>query len=376
MHFTLHLTNSCNMNCRYCYSPPCDDLEMSSETARKAVEYAARLDPLNAGIIFFGGEPLLKKELIKQTIAHCQSLEQSGRGRFHYKVTTNGLLLDSDFLDYADSVHLNIALSLDGIREAHDCHRIDRAGKPTFDKISAKIPQLLKHQPYANLMMTVSPETMHYYYDSVEYLLNNGFKYLIVSLNYAGNWTDSHLKELRRQYILLADLYKRLTLSENKFYFSPFEIKLSSHIKGEEAHCNRCILGKRQVSVGPDGTIYPCVQFVQDGKSNTRFAIGDIENGIDRRRQEQLYRESLKVDDACRECALRGRCNNDCSCLNWQTTSRINKVSPILCETERILIPIVDRLGEDLYRRNSTMFIQKHYNAAYPYLSMLEDTLN
>ena len=373
MHFTLHLTNSCNMNCGYCYSPPCDDLEMSEETAFKAVEYAAQLDPLNAGIIFFGGEPLLKKDLIKNSIKHCQSLESAGHARFHYKVTTNGLLIDRDFLDYADQVRLNVALSVDGIREAHDFHRRDRAGKPTFEKIADKIPQLLRHQPYANVMMTVSAETVRYYYDSVEYLLNCGFKYLIVSLNYAGDWTDDHLRELRRQYLLLANLYKRLTLKEKKFYFSPFEVKLASHIKGEEAHCSRCVLGKRQVSVAPDGSIYPCVQFVQDGKFNTKFAIGHIKSGIDPHRQESLYQMSLQMDDSCRECALKTRCNHDCSCLNWQTTREINKVSPVLCESEKILIPIVDRLGEYLYRKKSPMFIQKHYNAAYPYLSLLED---
>ena len=72
-------------------------------------------------------------------------------------------------------------------------------------------------------------------------------------------------------------------------------------------------------------------------------------------------------------CALKDRCNNNCSCLNWQTTSNINAISPFLCESERILIPIVDKLGGKLYKKRAPMFIQKHYNDSYPILSYMED---
>ena len=373
MHITLHITTGCNMRCDYCYSPPIQRIDMTEEVAHKSVEYVANIDPGNTGIIFFGGEPLLKKDLIISTIETCKQLRAKYGFAYHFKVTTNGLLLDEPFLEYASSVGLIIALSIDGIREAHDQHRRTSAGKDTFDILQAKIDLLLRYQPYAIALMVVTPETVRYYAESVEYLFEKGFKYLVVSLDYAGNWTDADVQELRRQYVVLAKLYERLIFEQRKFYFSPFETKFATHIKGDDASCHRCLLGKRQISVGPDGTIYPCVQFVKDGVSNKEYSIGNVWSGIDDEKRELLFQLSLKRDEPCQKCALAARCNNSCSCLNWQTTGSINTISPVLCETERILIPIVDNLGEKLYSQRAPMFIQKHYNAVYPIISFLED---
>ena len=221
--------------------------------------------------------------------------------------------------------------------------------------------------------MTVTPETVDFYEESVRYLLDQGIRYLIVSLNYAGAWTDTHIKKLQSQYKALSKLYKKLTLDQKKFYFSPFEMKFISHIKEDDVLCRKCALGMKQISIAPDGRIYPCVQFVKDGVSNTEYSIGNVTTGIDEDKRHEMYMKSIKKYDICQSCDYSERCTNDCSCLNWQATGYLNEVSPVLCETERILLPVVDKLGEDLYRRRAPMFIQKHYNAIYPILSLLDD---
>lgn len=361
------------MRCDYCYSPPSGKLDMTKETASKAIEYASKLSPVNTGIIFFGGEPLLKKDLIKSTIQLCKRLSSEKGYSYHFKVTTNGLLLDEPFMKYANAVGLTVALSLDGNKDAHDKHRKGTTGRGTFDTLEPKIDLLLKYQPYASVLMVITPETVQYYTESVKYLVEKGFRYIIASLNYAGNWTEKEIKELKKQYLSLAKLYEKWTLKQKKFYFSPFEVKFATHIKGEESLCERCQFGKRQVSIAPDGTIYPCVQFVKDGVSNKEYSIGNVRDGIDEVKRENLFNESLEQEEICRKCAVNKRCNNNCSCLNWQTTGFINSVSPVLCETEKIIIPIVDKLGERLYKKRAPMFIQKHYNAVYPILSLLDD---
>ncbi|MBN2380128.1 radical SAM protein [candidate division WOR-3 bacterium] len=362
------------MRCSYCYSPPVNRIDMTEETAHRAVEFASELYPANTGVIFFGGEPLLKLPLIKSTIAKCKQLERKRGCSFHFKISTNGLLMDEDFLQYANSVGLLVALSLDGIAEAHDKHRRTTAGEGTFDALLPKMDLLLQYQPYSNILMTVTPETVQYYAESVKFLIEKGFKYVIASLNYAGDWTDETITELQRQYRKLARLYERWTLEERKFYFSSFETKFSSHIRGEDALCYRCSFGKYQLSIAPDGDIYPCVQFVADGVSNKgMYTMGNVYTGIDENERQRLYNMHSKADDACMECAVKSRCNNNCSCLNYQTTGMLHTVSPVLCETERLLIPIVDRLGERLYRKRAPMFIQKHYNAVYPIISLIED---
>jgi uncharacterized protein len=373
VHVTLHITTGCNMRCNYCYSPPLNRIDMTEDIANRAVEYANEISNGNTGVIFFGGEPLLRKDIIRSTIDKCKKMELNTGSSFHYKVTTNGLLLSRSFLEYANSVGLVVALSIDGIQEANDRHRIMADGSGTFAQIEEKAKLLLEYQPYAMALVVVNPDTVEFYADSVKYLYDVGFRYLVVSLNYAGPWDDRSMLSLKRQYKVLARMYMEMTLEERKFYFSPFEVKLASHIKGADALCNRCILGKRQVSVAPDGMIYPCVQFVKDGVSNREFGIGNVWDGLNEEKRNRLYELSLERSEVCKECALNERCNNGCSCLNWQTTGKINGVSPVLCEHERMLFPIVDRLGEKLFKKKAPMFIQKHYNAIYPILSLIDD---
>lgn len=368
MHITLHLTSGCNMNCSYCYAPPKTREDMTWEITEQAIKYGYKTSPHNLGIIFFGGEPLLKRDLIKKSISFSNNLFQNTGFKPHFKITTNGLLLDENFMRFSNSVNLSVALSIDGIEPAHNYHRKTKDGNNTFEFIEEKLDLLLSFQPYASVYMTVSPETANYYFDSVSYLFNKGVKYLIVSLNYAGNWTSKEIIELKKQYKRIAILYERMILNQKKFYFSPFEIKFASRIRGEMYECDKCHLGMRQVSVSPDGSIFPCVQFV----NRSEYKIGNVFDGIDIYKRNALYKISSD-NKSCEECLLKSRCNNSCSCLNIQTTGMINEISPVLCETEKILINTVDKLGNKLYRKKYPMFIHKHYNSVYPIISLLED---
>lgn len=367
MHYTLHLTTACNMACKYCYvaQQPC---VMPASVAKAAVDAAERAGG-SAGIIFFGGEPLLHKELIYETVDYAEWTAKKGNVRFHFKVTTNGLLLDESFLRFSADKNVFIALSHDGTQAAHDRNRIDHAGNGTFARLSPVIDALLEARPYAPVMMTVDPACVQHYAEGVEYLYERGFRYLICSMNYAGKWTEDSLSELARQYKKLARFYEKHTLAEDKFYLSPFEVKLASHIHGSTYCHERCELGKKQLSVAPDGSIYPCVQFVGDAE----YAIGHIQRGIEEERRLRLYRINEQEKDTCTDCAIKNRCNHHCGCLNKQATGSIKKVAPALCAHERILLPIADALGEKLYKKRDAMFLQKQYNEMYPLLSLLED---
>jgi hypothetical protein len=153
--------------------------------------------------------------------------------------------------------------------------------------------------------MVVNPDTVNYFYSSVLYLYEKGFRYIIISLNYEAHWTEKNMKELKKQYEGLAEFYMDITMKEDKFYLSPFEVKISSYINGDN-YCNE-------------------------------------------------------------------RCNHYCECMNKQATGSINKVSPVQCSHERLLIPIADKLAERLYKKRNALFIQKHYNEIFPMLLMIED---
>lgn len=368
MHFILHLTNDCNLACDYCYV--CQKKEyMESGTIRSAALLAARQGQKTVGIGFFGGEPMMCRDRISETVEYCRTLEREYSMRFHFKMTTNGTLLDRQFLEYAARERIMIALSCDGTQKAHDRHRKYKSGAPTWEQLNRVIPDLLELHPYSPVMMTVTPETVQWYAQGVQELWEKGFHYFICSLDYSGDWSDRTVRILAGQYRILAKWYEKLTYREEKFYFSPFEMKIASHIRGENYCHERCELGRRQVSVAPDGRIYPCTQFV--GKEE--FCIGDVRKGIDEQRRLALFLTNEQTKPECSGCAVLERCNCHCGCLNYQVTGSIQSIPAILCEHERILFPVVDRMAERLYKDRNGMFIQKHYNQIFPLISLVED---
>ena len=377
MHYTLHMTTQCNLRCKYCYvnySEP----DMTLETTRAVVDLAAQgasnqtsaqATNKQAGLIFFGGEPLIKRDLIFDTVAYARGREKQGGCRYFFKITTNGLLLDEEFIDFAKQENLFVALSVDGLRESHDAYRRDVANNGSYDRVTAAAKRLLAVKPYSPALMTVSPDTLPQYATGVEALFSLGFTYIIASLDYSADWQEHHLPELERQYEVLAEIYKQKTLAEEKFYLSPFEVKISSHVNNRTYCHERCELGLRQLSVGPDGTLYPCVQFVGD----KNFKLGDVWSGIDETARQSLYNHNEQEKPSCELCAIRERCNHYCACLNRQATGSIDEVSPMLCAHERIVLPIADRLASQLYQKGSALFIQKHYNDFYTLASLAED---
>jgi len=377
MHATLHLTARCNLRCRYCYAAPHQGGDMSMEIAEAAVDLASetcrREEPeQSVGVIFFGGEPLLRRELIKQTVRYCRRKSERTGQSFYFKLTTNGVLLDEAFLTRDPTSEIFVALSHDGVPAAHDLHRVDRAGDGTAGRLQPKMDLLLRHKPYAPVMLVTTPETVRYYAESVTYLFERGFRYLICSLNYGAAWSRATLDELQRQYGRLIDWYEERTRAEDKFYFSPFDTKIATHVFPGSCRRERCELGQRQISVAPTGRLFPCVQFVGDG-GESEFAIGDVWRGIDEQRRAALYERNAQEKDDCVACAIRERCNHFCGCLNRQATGSIEQVSPVLCAHEQMALKAADRVAERLFRGRNAMFIQRQYNELFPLVSLAED---
>ncbi len=361
MHLTLHLTDRCNMACSYCYARR-GQTDMMFVTATRAIERCA--EGRNCGIIFFGGEPLLRQDLIWDIIDWCEKRQPH---RFHYKVTTNGLLLDREFLRAAHRKRLHVALSLDGVREAHDRHRVTPEGAGTFAHVAEALRLLLAARPYSPVLLTVTPETVGRYARSVRWLQQQGARYVIASLNYAGGWTPAHLRRLKRAYQQLAAWHLENYRRGRKFYFSPLDRRIATHIHDQ---CdNSCRLGYRQISVGPDGRLFPCVQFV--GRDD--YAIGSADHGLDEARRRDIFELNEQPKPDCAGCALIRRCHNRCGCLNIQTTGRIDQLPPLLCEHERMVFAIADQLAETLYAERNALFLQRHYDPAFPIQSFLED---
>ena len=375
MHLTLHLTRNCNLRCDYCYAEPQKSDVMSLETGQKAMRLGLKRNMGSCGVIFFGGEPLLAKDRIFELVEFGRNIEKAKEGLFHFKITTNALLLDEAFLEFACREQMLVAMSFDGIKQANDQHRKTADGRESFDLLLPKLRMLLDARPYSSILMVVNPDTVKHLVDSVSFLLDEGARYIIVSLNYAGQWDEESLAALEKQYKKLAKLYIKWTRMGKKFYLSPFEVKIALHINEANANSLRCDLGMRQLSVDPDGYLYPCVQFTKAG-GQSQWCIGDVDNGIAPQAWTRIRKAATKPKEHCEKCALNKRCFHTCACLNWQAAGSIETVCPVLCRHEQILVPIADSVGEALFSQRNSEFINKHYNDAYPMLSLLEDQLS
>ncbi|MCX7747045.1 MAG: SPASM domain-containing protein [Clostridia bacterium] len=369
MNVTIHLTNRCNLSCKYCYVDKKNHQSMNLENAKKAVDMVIKMSQKHAGFVFFGGEPLLMKGLIYQIVDYAKLKGKEKDLELSFKITTNGMLLDKDFLHYSEKEGIFIALSHDGVMDAHDMNRIDRENKGTYQCLLPKIKQLLHYKPYSPVLQVVTPQTAKYFSKSVMHLHDLGFRFIVPSVNFSACWSDAHMKALKKEYEILADYYFEKTLREEKFYFSLFDTKINSYIDLNKKCSESCDLGKSQISIAPDGAIYPCVQFVGDEK----YKIGHVDEGINRFKRDDINLQSKEKREPCDGCVLKKRCASACACLNKQITGSPNTVSPVLCSHERVLIPIADRLAEKLYKRRNAMFIQKHYNKMYPVISLVED---
>jgi len=341
---------------------------MSQEVAFAAVKLGME-DKNTSGLLFYGGEPLLERELIYNVVDYAKSIRKKTGHTFYYKITTNGMLLDEEFLKFANDANMTIGFSCDG--PAQDYCRSLHDGTGSFAVIEKKIPLLLTHQPYAMGMSVIDPATVNKAAEIVKYLFDKGFRYIHMGVNYSKTapWTKDGLLTLAKEYNKIAKMYINWTRAEEKFYFSSFDMKILSHLKGEKYNIDRARMNMNQPSVAPDGKIYTMSKHL----NNPAFLIGDVFSGIDKKRHKAIYKKGAVPAKSCQNCAIKSRCNYAYDNLNNNGLDIINDVTPVQCTHERLITPIADNIAQTLFKEQNAMFIQKHYNDLYPVMSLLED---
>jgi len=342
---------------------------MSQEVAFAAVKFAVAYKR-PTGLLFYGGEPLLERELIYDTVAHTKAIKEATGHFFSYKMTTNGVLLDEDFLKFAAGINLAIGFSHDG--PAQDDCRVFPNGGGSAALLADKIPLLLKYQPYAIGMSVMDTSTVHKAAATVKFLYEHGFKYITINANYDAPWTKKSLSSLEREYKKMAEMYIKWSRAEEKFYLSPFDQKILSHLKGTKYNTDRRKMAQNQLSVATDGKLYTSSRYID----NPAFAIGDVFNGLDAEKQRFLIQKGATPPAPCQECAILNRCNYayDNFKRDEENIAEVSAdISPISCVHEQMLTPIADYVAETLFRENNALFIHKHYNESYPIVSLVED---
>ena len=339
----LHIAHDCNLACRYCFAGEGEyrgrRALMSFEVGKKALDFlvANSGNRVNLEVDFFGGEPLMNWDVVKRLVEYGRSLEQANNKRFRFTLTTNGVLLTEEILEFANREMSNIVLSIDGRRDIHDKMRPFRGGQGSYDLIVPKFQRAAESRGQLNYYVrgTFTRSNLDFSQD-VLHLADLGFQQISVEPVVAGPEADyaireEDLPELREEYDKLAAEMLKRRREGRGFNFFHFMIDL----EGGPCVAKRlsgCGSGTEYLAVTPWGDLYPCHQFVGD----EGFLMGNVEEGILREDIRDRFKGcNVYAKKKCRECFARFYCSGGCAANAYNFCGDVNETYDVGCELER-----------------------------------------
>ena len=357
----LHVAHTCNLNCAYCFASQGkyhgDRAVMSFEVGKRALDFLIEHSGSrrNLEVDFFGGEPLMNFDVVKQLVAYARSIEKEKGKNFRFTLTTNGMLIDDDVIDFANREMSNVVLSLDGRREIHDRYRVDYAGNGSWEKVVPKFQKLVQAREGRNYYMRgtfthANPDFLN----DIRQMLDLGFTELsmepvVCAPGDPEELTQEDLPIVLQQYEELAELMRKRDREGRPFTFYHYMIDLTGgpciykRISG-------CGSGTEYMAVTPWGDLYPCHQFVGEEK----FRLGDIWGGVTNTAiQDEFASCNVYARPECRDCWARLYCSGGCAANAYHSTGSIRGVYKYGCELFRkrmecaIMLAVDRALGND-----------------------------
>ena len=339
----LHIAHDCNLACRYCFAEEGEyhgrRAIMSYEVGKKALDFlvANSGNRTNLEVDFFGGEPLMNWEVVKQLVAYGRSLEEEHHKKFRFTITTNGVLLNDEILEFVNKEMGNMVLSIDGRKEVHDRMRPHRGGQGSYDEIVPKFKKAAESRGQMNYY--VRGTYTHYNTDfakDVLHLADLGFKQISVEPVVAPETEDYAIREedlpqLLAQYDELAEEMIKRRKEGNGFNFFHFMIDL----EGGPCVAKRlsgCGSGTEYLAVTPWGDLYPCHQFV----GNEDFLMGNVDEGVLRTDIRDEFKQcNVYAKGKCKDCFAKFYCSGGCAANSYNFTGNVNGSYDIGCELQR-----------------------------------------
>ncbi len=339
----LNVSHDCNLACKYCFAGEGEyhgtrEL-MSIEVGKRALEFLVEHSGgrKNLEVDFFGGEPLMNLDMVKATVKYGRELERIHDKHFRFTLTTNGLLLNEDFYEFANRELDNVVLSLDGRKEVHDSMRPTRSGNGSYDIITSKILDFSRNRggrkhyirgTFTGKNLDFSEDIMH--------MANLGFKEISMepvvapdSCDYS--ITDENVPALLEEYDKLAKYMASIQGTDKDFSFFHFNIDLS----GGPCVYKRltgCGAGSEYIAVTPNGDIYPCHQFV--GLED--FIIGNVITGINNTDiTDEFKGVNVYTKKECKTCFANMYCSGGCMANSYNSTGRVDGMYEIGCKLEK-----------------------------------------
>ena len=361
MDYTIYLTDNCNMDCKYCYEKGMHkNNEIDLQNVKNIIDLEIKNKTKRCIITFFGGEPLLKKDLIYDISKYIKS--KKSKTRFYYNMTTNATLIDDDFIEFIkNNPFLFLSISIDGDSIIHNQNRLFKNKVESHDIVEKNIIKILNAVNIPVAVPVVTKSNEEYLFNSIHYLYKIGFRKISIQYDFKADWNDNDIEILKKEFEKISVLYMEKMREEQEFDILEIDEKIFSYIDSDKDVNDNCSVGLRGVNVGTDGKIYPCMQFMYD----EQYEIGDCLKGVNQKLQLEVHNKLKQELDECKECNYRKRCNHTCSCINKAFSGNPAQTAPFTCEIQRLIIDTSDRIAEQMYKEKNPVFIQKYYNSSY-----------
>ena len=339
----LHIAHDCNLGCRYCFAEEGEyhgrRALMSLEVGKQALDFLAANsgNRRNLEVDFFGGEPTMNFDVVKELVRYGRSLEGPHNKNFRFTLTTNGVLLDDDIMEFANREMANVVLSIDGRKEVNDYMRPTRNGKGSYDLIVPKFRKFaeLRNQTNYYVRGTFTHHNLDFSED-VLHLADLGFKQISVEPVVAPPEEpyairEEDLPKLLEEYDKLAKEMIKREKEGRGFNFFHFMIDLTQG-PCVAKRLSGCGSGTEYLAVTPWGDLYPCHQFV----GMDEFKLGDVWHGV----QAEEIRDEFKLcnvyaKEKCRNCFARFYCSGGCAANSYNFHGSILDAYDIGCELQK-----------------------------------------
>ena len=337
----LHVAHDCNLGCKYCFAEEGEyhgrRAIMSYEVGRKALDFliANSGNRRNLDVDFFGGEPLMNWEVVKQLVAYGRSKEKEFNKNFRFTMTTNGMLMTDEVVDFLNKEMANVVLSIDGRKEINDKMRPTRNGKgSSYDIIMPKFKKFAKSRGDKSYYIrgTFTKYNLDFAND-VLHFADEGFKEISVEPVVAAPEEDyaiheEHLPQILEEYDRLAKEYIKRKKAGNGFNFFHFNIDLTQG-PCVAKRLSGCGSGTEYLAVTPWGDLYPCHQFV----GQEQFLLGTVDTGITNTEVRDEFKLcNVYAKEKCRNCFARFYCSGGCAANSWNYDGSITGAYDIGCE--------------------------------------------
>jgi len=340
----LHVAHDCNIRCKYCFASQGDFKRlrsiMSLDVGKEALLYLAKNsgNHYNLEVDFFGGEPLLNFEVVKDLVHYGRSIEKKYNKNFRFTITTNGLLLNDEINEFLNEHMDNVVLSIDGRPEVNDQLRVFSDGSGTYDKIIPKYDKLIESRKGLYYVRGTFTKFNLDFSEDIFHLADLGYESLSIepvvtdpSNDYA--LAENDLEKIFYEYDRIADEYidRKLNDNENLFNFFHYNIDMDNSpcflkkVRG-------CGAGLEYIAVTPNGDIYPCHQFVE----KEAFVMGNVFDGITEPSVIEPFETStILTKDGCSDCWAKYYCSGGCHANAYNINGDINKPYELECQMQK-----------------------------------------